>query len=73
MNSRDWKGASLFLDLAAQARSKLGADDATLFFNLGVVNFNIGKDAKDPATLAKAIEYYEKALALNPSDARYGP
>ena len=68
VNARDWKGASLFLDLAAQARSKLGADDATLFFNLGVVSFNMGKDAKDPATLAKAIEYYEKALALNPSD-----
>jgi len=69
VNARDWKGASLFLDLAAQARAKLGADDGTLFFNLGVVNFNLGKDAKDPATLAKAIDYYEKALALNPTDA----
>ena len=62
VNARNWKGASLFLDLAAQARAKLGADDGTLFFNLG-------KDAKDPATLAKAVEYYEKALALNPTDA----
>jgi tetratricopeptide (TPR) repeat protein len=68
VNAKNWKGAALFLDLAAQARSKLGADDATLFFNLGVVHFNIGKDAKDPAVLAKAIEYYEKALALNPTD-----
>jgi len=68
VNARNWKGASLFLDLSAQARSKLGADDATLFFNLGVVNFNMGKDTKDPAALAKAIEYYEKALALNPTD-----
>jgi tetratricopeptide (TPR) repeat protein len=68
VDSKDWKGASLFLDLAAQARAKLGADDATLFFNLGVVNFNMGKDTRDPATLAKALEYYEKALALSPTD-----
>jgi tetratricopeptide (TPR) repeat protein len=70
VNAREWKGAALFLDLAAQARAKLGHDDATLFFNLGVVNFNLGKDNKDPATLAKAVEYYEKALALNPTDAQ---
>jgi superkiller protein 3 len=68
VNSKDWKGAALFLELAAQARSKIGAEDFTLFFNLGVVYFNIGKDAKDPADLAKAVQYYEKALALNPND-----
>jgi tetratricopeptide (TPR) repeat protein len=68
VEAKDWKGAALFLELASQARTKIGADDFTLFFNLGVVYFNVGRDAKDPATLAKAVQYYEKAIALNPND-----
>jgi tetratricopeptide (TPR) repeat protein len=68
VNSKDWKGAALFLDLAAQARSKIGADEFNLYFNLGVVYFNVGKEARDAATLDKAVKYYEKALAINPND-----
>jgi len=64
----DWRLAAVFLDLAAQARAKIGADDATLFFNLGVANFNLGKDASDPAALEKAVSYYEKALNLSPNE-----
>jgi tetratricopeptide (TPR) repeat protein len=65
---KNWKLAAEFLDLAAQARAKIGADDVTLFYNLGVANFNVGKDNNDPAALEKAVSYYEKALALSPNE-----
>jgi tetratricopeptide (TPR) repeat protein len=68
IDSRDWKGAALFLELAAQARAKIGQDDFTLFYNLGVAYFNMGKDAPDRPTLEKSVEYYEKALVLNPDE-----
>jgi tetratricopeptide (TPR) repeat protein len=65
---KNWKLAAVFLDLAAQARAKIGADDVTLFYNLGVANFNVGKDTNDPAALEKAVSYYEKALGLSPNN-----
>lgn len=68
IDSKDWKGAALFLELAAQARAKIGQDDFTLFYNLGVAYFNMGKDASDRPTLEKSVEYYEKALVLNPDE-----
>ena len=68
VGEKDWKLAAVFLDLAARARAKIGAEDVTLFYNLGVANFNVGKDNADPATLEKAVAYYEKALNLNPND-----
>ena len=68
VETKDWKGAAVFLDLAAQARAKIGQDDFTLFYNLGVAYFNMGKDAEDRALLDKSVEYYEKALVLNPDE-----
>jgi tetratricopeptide (TPR) repeat protein len=66
MNSEDWKGAAIFLDLAAQARAKIGADDFNVFYNLGVVNYKLRES--DPAAAERAIEYYKKALELNPDE-----
>jgi tetratricopeptide (TPR) repeat protein len=68
VDQQNWKGAALFLDLAAQARAKIGVEDFTLYYNLGVARFNLGKDGQDPASLAKAVEYYKKALVLNPDE-----
>lgn len=68
VGEKNWKLAAAFLDLAAQARAKIGADDVTLFYNLGVANFNVGKDSNDPAALEKAVSYYEKALNLSPNN-----
>ncbi|MBI4719718.1 MAG: tetratricopeptide repeat protein, partial [Chitinivibrionia bacterium] len=65
-NKGDWEAAAVFLDLAAQARAKIGAEDADLYYNLGVVNFKL-KDS-DPSAPARAVEYYQKSLDLRPDD-----
>lgn len=67
-DAKDWKGAAVFLDLAAQARAKIGQEDFTLFYNLGVAYFNLGKDGPDRAMLEKSVEYYEKALVITPDE-----
>jgi tetratricopeptide (TPR) repeat protein len=66
LDQKDWRGATVFLDLAAKARAKIGAEDFTLYYNLGVAHYQLRKE--DPAQLQKAIEYYEMALNLNPSE-----
>jgi tetratricopeptide (TPR) repeat protein len=66
MTRGDWKAAAVFLDLAAQARSKIGAENFDLYYNLGVVNYKM-KDT-DPNATARAMEYYQKALELKPDD-----
>lgn len=66
VSAQDWDGAVVFLELAAKARAKIGQEDFTLFYNLGVAYFNMGKDTGDKAALEKSVEYYEKALALSP-------
>jgi Tfp pilus assembly protein PilF len=55
-----WAGAAIFLKLAADARSKVSADDANLLQSIGICEFNIGKT--DPAHLDDAITWYQKAL-----------
>jgi tetratricopeptide (TPR) repeat protein len=67
LDAKDWKGAAVFLDLAAQARAKIGVEDFNLFYNLGVAHFQMGKDG-DPEALTKAVEYYQQALELNPDE-----
>lgn len=66
MTKQDWKGAAVFLDLAAQARAKIGADDFNVFYNLGVVNYKLREE--DPEAVSRAIDYYKKALELNPDE-----
>ena len=66
LKEEDWKGAAVFLDLSAQARSKIGADDFNLYYNLGVSNFELGKEVPD--YLPKAADYYQLALNLQPNE-----
>jgi tetratricopeptide (TPR) repeat protein len=68
LNDGNAKSAVAFLDLAAQARAKIGAEDFTLFYNLGVAYFDIGKNTQDKAMLEKAVGYYERALGITPDD-----
>ncbi|MEJ2720085.1 MAG: tetratricopeptide repeat protein [bacterium] len=72
LESQDWKGAAVFLDLAARARAKIGADDFNLYYNLGVANFQAGKGQEgqgiNPDELNAAIEFYKKALELQPDE-----
>jgi tetratricopeptide (TPR) repeat protein len=72
LDRRDWAGAAVFLELAAQARAKIGAEDFNLFYNMGVANFQAGRKQGDqPAdldVLAKAVGFYEQALELQPDE-----
>lgn len=60
LNAQKWKGAAIFLEMAADARAKINAEDFTLYYNIGVANYSMR--AEDPARLDVAIMYYEKAL-----------
>ena len=64
--AEDWRGAELFLDMAAKARIKIGAEDAGLYYELGRVCFFQNED--DPDALRRAVEYYERALDLEPDE-----
>ena len=66
LEERSYKSAAIFLKLAAQARSKVGADDARVYYNIGVSMYNLRKD--DPENIDEAITYYQKALELTPDD-----
>jgi len=66
LNNRQWKGAVVFLSLAADARSKIDADDFTLYYNIGAAYYNLRED--DPNNINKAIANYEKALELQPDE-----
>ncbi len=66
LNRQQWKGASVFLKMTAEARSKVGADDFTVLYNIGVALYNQRHD--DPAVASEAISYYEKALLITPDE-----
>jgi tetratricopeptide (TPR) repeat protein len=66
VNEQKWKGASVFLNMAVDARTKVGAEDFTVYYNLGVAEFNLRKE--DPAKLDAAIASYEKALGVQPDE-----
>jgi len=74
LDEKDWKGASIFLILASEARAKISAEDFTLFYNLGVANFQMGKGDSgadvptNPEALTASVEYYQEALKLNPDE-----
>lgn len=65
-NAKSWRGAEAILQLSADARAKLGADDFDVYNRIGVARFNLRK--VDPAMLDGAIEAYTKALDLRPDD-----
>jgi tetratricopeptide (TPR) repeat protein len=66
LEERSYKSAAVFLKLAAEARSKVGADDARVYYNIGVSLYNLRKE--DPGKIDEAITYYQKALDITPDD-----
>lgn len=66
LDEKNWKGATVFLELASQARAKVGAEDFNLYYNIGVAYFQ-SRD-QDETALAKAIDYYRRALDLQPDE-----
>jgi tetratricopeptide (TPR) repeat protein len=66
LQEENWKGAAVFLELAAQARSKIGSEDFNLYYNIGVAYYQTRKE--DETALGKSIDYYRKALELQPDD-----
>jgi len=66
LNDKRWKAAAIFLEMSADARSKIGAEDFTLYYNIGVANYQL-KD-EDPGRIDRAIMYYEKALDVQPDE-----
>jgi tetratricopeptide (TPR) repeat protein len=62
LNAREWKGAVVFLKMAAEARSKIDDEDFTVYYNIGAALYNLRKD--DPNALDEAITYYQKALVI---------
>ncbi len=66
LTAERWKAAAIFLEMSADARAKIGAEDFTLYYNIGVANYQL-KD-EDPARIDRAIMYYEKALDVQPDE-----
>lgn len=66
LKTANWKGAAIFLKMTADARAKIAADDANVYYNLGVAYYNM-RDT-DPNALAEAVSYYQKSLDLQPDD-----
>jgi Flp pilus assembly protein TadD len=60
LRAEKWKGAAIFLEMAADARSKIDAQDFTLYYNIGVANYSMRTE--DPSRVDVAIMYYQKAL-----------
>jgi Flp pilus assembly protein TadD len=66
LTAQQWKAAAVFLEMAAEARSKIGAEDFTLYYNIGVAYYSMREE--DPEAIDKAIMYYEKALDIQPDE-----
>ncbi|MFH1756103.1 MAG: hypothetical protein ABIA59_10430 [Candidatus Latescibacterota bacterium] len=61
-NRQDWVGAYTFLEMAARARVKIGAEDFKIYYDLGRVNYFMREE--DPEALGRAVDFYERALEL---------
>jgi tetratricopeptide (TPR) repeat protein len=66
LNARKWKGAAIFLTMAADARAKIGAEDFTVYYNIGVAYYQMRDE--DPEAVDKAIMYYQEALDIQPDE-----
>jgi tetratricopeptide (TPR) repeat protein len=64
LNSKNYASAAVFLKMAAEARAKVGADDADVYYNIGVALYNLRRD--DPSKIDEAITYYQKSLDVVP-------
>jgi len=75
LQSQEWEGAAVFLKMEAEAREKIGAEDYTNYYNIGVALYNMRKKDDgtiDTAAVNEAIAYYEKALAVAQDQAQEG-
>ena len=73
LQRQQWKGAAIFLELTATARAAAGEESFDVYYNIGVANYNLGRQASGEtadASLARAVEFYEKALGIRPDDAQ---
>jgi tetratricopeptide (TPR) repeat protein len=71
--SQQWEAAAVFLKMEAEAREKIGAEDYTTYYNIGVALYNLRKrddDSIDDAVVSEAIGYYEKALEVAQDEAQ---
>jgi len=66
LKAGNWKGAAIFLKMTADARAKVAADDANVYYNLGVAYYNMRET--DPNALTESVMYYQKSLDLQPDD-----
>jgi tetratricopeptide (TPR) repeat protein len=66
LEQRNWQGAVVFLEMAAEARQKINAEDFALYYNIGAALYNLRNE--NPDALSQAIAYYEKALTLQPDE-----
>lgn len=66
LKAGSWKGAAIFLKMTADARAKVAADDANVYYNLGVAYYNM-RDT-DANALSESVMYYQKSLDLAPDD-----
>ena len=62
LSQKKWKGAAVFLKMAAEARNKIDAGSFPLYYNIGVALYNLREE--DPNKVTEAIAYYEKALTI---------
>jgi tetratricopeptide (TPR) repeat protein len=71
LNDKQWKGAVVFLKMSAEARAKIGAEDFTLYYNIGAGLYNMSKQESgevDEDIVDESIGYYEKALDIEPDE-----
>lgn len=66
LERREWRGAALLLEIAAEARATTGVEDFEVHHNRGVAWFNL-RDS-DPANARRAIDAYKMALAIRPGE-----
>ncbi|HET6347663.1 MAG TPA: tetratricopeptide repeat protein [Candidatus Krumholzibacteria bacterium] len=66
LDEKNYEASAAFLKLAAQARERVGAPDAKVYYNIGVSLYNLRRD--DPKNIDEAITYYKKALDITPDD-----
>lgn len=76
LNRRQWHGAAVFLKMTSEARAAAGEESFDVYYNTGVANYNLGREAAQDSAAAdaangyldEAIAFYQKALTLREDD-----
>jgi tetratricopeptide (TPR) repeat protein len=66
MEREEWQQAAVMLEVAAEARAHVGAEDFDLHYNIGTLWYRTRE--ADPGAARRTVEHYKKALALRPGD-----